>query len=795
MTKFKKIQAIFLATFLTITTISGTAAAQAKTLYESRSQQTITDGATLEHLSRFTAEGWLNIKVLRIDTSNPNIKIDTLANSQTTEPLSTVLTLADENDAVAAVNASFFNPMGGGKGYPDGPIVRSGDLLATSGWYNQNQDEMASFSLDNSGQILFNYWKNALTLTGLNNAVFAVSQYNQPSRQQYNDITVLDRKWGPNTLGATEEYPDLVEILVSQERVIEIRQALPAAAIPAEGYVIISRGTQAVKLLENFKMGDPAKFIVTSNPNWSDLQMSATGSSILVKDGQIPETFSLSTDSLDKKNPRTLAGSSEDGKQLILVTVDGRQDNSIGLTQTESAQLMQELGAYNALNFDGGGSTTMAARKPGTTTLDIVNIPSEGSLRSVANGIGIFSQKSPGSLAKLILETEDPNVFVHTSRKYTLLGVDSFSNPVEINPQQIEWSVSGLDGKFIANKFQPASVGKGRIIAKVGELTAELDIRALSAPVKLELSSDKLEIPLGQSQTLQVTGYDQQGFKAKIEPEDVQWAVRGEIEGFQDGILKATTVGAGYIEAGVGDVQAYVAVSVYEDAVNHPEIDQSEIPLDTIPQDDANRTTKFISGPENFKFSVFGSKQESYNTLEEKLLNRMTKNINKNMDMAIYTGSQAASAVKDMKRPALITNETEYKTHNYKNSSFIQLDVSKGGLRRSDPEQWLWLFQELDNLRCSNTFIVMSDAPAAFINAKEGELLKDTLAEYREKTGKNVWVLFQGDVNESKLDRGVRYISCAGFSVPDFSPEKPAAVKYLEVTVMGNHVTYKFKNI
>ncbi|EHQ87377.1 phosphodiester glycosidase family protein [Desulfosporosinus youngiae] len=946
MTYLKKVLVAFLATAFAVITISGTALAQPKTLYETSSQHTITDGATLEHISRLTADGWLNIKVLRIDTTNPNIKIDTLANGRITDAFSTVLALAEKNGAVAAVNASFFNPMGGGTGYPDGPLVRGGDLLATAGWYNQNNDEMASFSLDNSGQILFNYWKNSLTLTGFNNASFVVAQYNQPSRQQYMDITVLDNKWGPSTLGASEKYPDLVEILISQGRVIEVRQALPASTIPAEGYVVISRGEQAVKLLESFRTGEPAKFTVTSNPDWSDLQMSATGSSILVKEGQIPEVFSYSTGGFDKKNPRTLAGSSQDGKQLILVTVDGRQDNSVGLTQTESAQLMQELGAYNALAFDGGGSTTMVARKPGTSSLDLVNIPSEGSLRSVANGIGVFSQASPAPLAKLILETEDPNVFVHTSRNYTLRGVDSFSNPVMVNPQQIEWSVRGIEGRFIDNQFQPTSIGQGQVIAKVGKITGELDIRSLSAPVKLELSSDKLEIALGESQTLEVTGYDQQGFKANIEPEDVQWAVSGEVKDFQEGTLKATTVGAGYIKAGVGDVHAYTAVSIYEDStetiyafeddqasfqanpqiaqgsfqlspdqvhggntsgqlvydffdtnssgevsllfkgaglslasdtselavwiyntrensnrilgevlddtgkrysleiapkldwkgwqrmevslekikkptklrrlyvqasdpvegsgkiyfddltarvVNHPVIDPSKIPQDSIPQDEANRAIKFVSGPDNFKFAVFSSSQESDTTLEDQWLNKMTSYINENLDMAVYTG-QAISAVRDIEKPALIT-EAEYKTYNYKNCSFIQLDTSQGGLRRSDPEQWLWLFEELDNLAGSNVFILMSDPPARFINAKEGELFKDILAEYRQKTGKNVWVLFQGGGNQSELDRGVRYSSYAGFSIPDFSQEKPTAANYLEVTVMGKNITYEFKDL
>ncbi|WP_298200592.1 hypothetical protein [Desulfosporosinus sp.] len=95
----KKLLVILLVTFFAVTTISSTAAAQPKTLYQTSSQHTITDGATLEHISRFTADGWLNIKVLRIDTTNPNIKIDTLANNQTTDQLSTILALAEENGA------------------------------------------------------------------------------------------------------------------------------------------------------------------------------------------------------------------------------------------------------------------------------------------------------------------------------------------------------------------------------------------------------------------------------------------------------------------------------------------------------------------------------------------------------------------------------------------------------------------------------------------------------------------------------------------------------------------------
>ena len=59
------------------------------------------------------------------------------------------------------------------------------------------------------------------------------------------------------------------------------------------------------------------------------------------------------------RNPRTAVGFSRDSSTLFLVTVDGRQAASAGMTLPELADFMRELGAWQALNFDGGGSTSM----------------------------------------------------------------------------------------------------------------------------------------------------------------------------------------------------------------------------------------------------------------------------------------------------------------------------------------------------------------------------------------------------------------------------------------------------
>ncbi len=87
------------------------------------------------------------------------------------------------------------------------------------------------------------------------------------------------------------------------------------------------------------------------------------------------------------REPRTAVGVSEDGRKVILVTVDGRRATSHGGTLEEVAQLMIELGAFRAINLDGGGSSTMFIGAEG----GVVNRPSRGWEREVVNHIGVVA--------------------------------------------------------------------------------------------------------------------------------------------------------------------------------------------------------------------------------------------------------------------------------------------------------------------------------------------------------------------------------------------------------------------
>ncbi|MBM3972811.1 MAG: phosphodiester glycosidase family protein [Planctomycetes bacterium] len=93
------------------------------------------------------------------------------------------------------------------------------------------------------------------------------------------------------------------------------------------------------------------------------------------------------------RNPRTAVGTNQAGTTLYVVVVDGRQPGwSVGMTLPELANVLLGLGAWRAINLDGGGSSSFLHSPPGAALVQ--NRPSDGSHRAVANHLGFAISQS-----------------------------------------------------------------------------------------------------------------------------------------------------------------------------------------------------------------------------------------------------------------------------------------------------------------------------------------------------------------------------------------------------------------
>ena len=140
------------------------------------------------------------------------------------------------------------------------------------------------------------------------------------------------------------------------------------SAIPADGAVLSAYGPGLrASEVKGMLDGDTVKVLLATlprPPRGAAPAMLIGGWPRILRDGinvaaDAPTTEGTISRNAEMRHPRTAVGFSRDSSTLYLFTVDGRSENSGGMTLDEMATMMRRLGAWQAMNFDGGGSTTM----------------------------------------------------------------------------------------------------------------------------------------------------------------------------------------------------------------------------------------------------------------------------------------------------------------------------------------------------------------------------------------------------------------------------------------------------
>lgn len=158
-----------------------------------------------------------------------------------------------------------------------------------------------------------------------------------------------------------------------EDTVSALHDNVGSSLIPSNGYVLSGSGKYADWLKQHARVGSMAKisYQLTSRENpgrplpLEDCSYTSAGT-LLIRDGRRFTDYgseSFEPWFYDLRHPRTAIGISKDNNTLWLIVADGRQPNlAMGMTLPELTDLLAGLGAYNAYNLDGGGSSTMVVR-------------------------------------------------------------------------------------------------------------------------------------------------------------------------------------------------------------------------------------------------------------------------------------------------------------------------------------------------------------------------------------------------------------------------------------------------
>ncbi|WDV46110.1 phosphodiester glycosidase family protein [Clostridiaceae bacterium M8S5] len=542
--KFLSTVAISLAVLICT---SSTYAVDQFMIYQDKDKKTISSGLSHETIRRFTSTGWVNINVLRVNLSDEYTNIKPLFSKKGIIHRDTIGNMVKDWNAIAGINADFFYTTHFST--PIGPVIKDSEFVSSP---NNSDKPFPILFLNNQKVPFIDFLTWNMQIIPQGKPPLRVYSINKDGGK-YEGIMMFDSNWSDKTVG-NRYFKDLTEVVVVDNTVVNIQTGHAPLQMPQNGYVLTGRGFAGEQLIQHFKIGDTVSLQMNTSRDISDISAAVGGGSVLIKNGVAVKDYAIN---MRGKQPRTSVGITKDGNELIIVTVDGRHTSFKGLTQAEITELMSELGSYNAINFDGGGSTTMVLSPLDKDTTKLINYPSDGSQRRVINGLGIFNNAPIEALNRIEISSDSNSMLLGTSKSFFVKGYDIHNNPIQIKQDDVIYS-SNIDGVISSNKFTPKKVGSGKLYAKYKGIKSEVDIKVLDSVKEIQSDRYDFDVDINGKIVLKdlikkVYGLNDNGFSTIIDPNDITWKVYGNIGEVKDGVLYTSkTPSSGILNAQVG---------------------------------------------------------------------------------------------------------------------------------------------------------------------------------------------------------------------------------------------------
>lgn len=502
----------------------------------------------------------MNVFFLKVDLNNPYITYKSALGQDSIysgERPSAVAARKSKEGAVyfAGTNGDFYQTTGY-VGYPLGVSLVESELAKTPiDWgimaIDANKVPYAG-KMTYNGNIKFGNTTHPIHHTNHLRENDQLVLYNQ-----HNGKRTRTNSYGTEVLVQLQDGETWKTNLPVKTKVVKIEQSVGSMEIP-KGFAVLSGHGAAKTILDALNAGDEVEINLNLIVNGTQIApfVSAVGGdsrSIMLKDG-IVNTVEV----WNELHPRTAFGYSQDRKTAIHCVVDGRSTISAGATTKELAEIMQSAGAFDALNLDGGGSSSLFLKDFGP-----MNKVSDGSERAVSNGIYVVStspaDNNIAEIKNLKQKIRLPRYGIYTPVFY---GYNQYGMLISKNVTGVQLSVNPSVGEILpdGNVFV-SGTQSGTVTASYNGITTTFQIELIAdAPIQIRLDSvlldDVVEYPVEVVATVE-------GTQMGIYPGALTWEVENPaVSSVNSGVLKGLKNGTTAVIGSLGNFKDTLALKV-----------------------------------------------------------------------------------------------------------------------------------------------------------------------------------------------------------------------------------------
>lgn len=478
-------------------------------LQEAPTLESVAPGVEYAEYQLVTAAGPLSIHVISVEPHRSDVHLGAVvADDSLISRGETVGSMARRTRAVAGINADFFDI--GNTNRPIGMVVAGGALL-------QLPYKRYALAIDRDGtpHIAEFRFSGEMQIDQRTMPLDAIDE--MPPNGGLSLLTPMYGRVRP------QESMSLVKLQLLSGQPPLARYRVTGAADnlsfqPPGYYVVI--GPNDYSFIEVPRNGDVVSVTGDLSPlSLDSISAAVGGGALILHEGQwYDDPDAPYRAENNKRMPCSGAAIAPNGR-LFLVEVDGRQPElSVGVKRTEFAALMRALGATEGLLFDGGGSSTLVARRLGDREADVMNSPSDGRERPISDGLFVYSTARAGAPTRLVARPGIVRALVGAEVPLRVAAVDAAYNPVETGRMPTESVTPAWLGTFRNGQFIALHSGRGRLVLRDRGLRGNVPVEIAARAARARIAPSRPNVDPNATIALTAHAYDPNGYALALPP-------------------------------------------------------------------------------------------------------------------------------------------------------------------------------------------------------------------------------------------------------------------------------------